>query len=151
MRIALPVLAVIVAVSFYKFAHIIPTTGKTPLLTSNSQSSAHTQSQAAAKTESASAVSTASSVVSPPLASKTPSASANAGANSTVSIKVDFATQIRPILETKCQPCHFSGGKVYDRLPFDRPETIKTLGTKLFTRIKDEDERRVIREFLAQN
>jgi hypothetical protein len=39
---------------------------------------------------------------------------------------------------------------MYERLPFDRPETIRTLGNKLFTRIKDESERRVIREFLAQ-
>jgi len=64
--------------------------------------------------------------------------------------KVDFATQIRPILEARCQPCHFNGGKVYQRMPFDRPETIRTLGTKLFTRIKDENERRLIREFLEQ-
>jgi cytochrome c5 len=66
------------------------------------------------------------------------------------STKVDFATQIKPVLQTKCQPCHFSGGQVYSKMPFDRPETIKTLGTKLFTRIKDENERRLIREFLAQ-
>ncbi|MEP6741193.1 MAG: hypothetical protein ABJB61_01745 [bacterium] len=38
---------------------------------------------------------------------------------------------------------------MYQRLPFDRPETIKTLGEKLFTRIKDENDRKVIREFLA--
>ena len=66
------------------------------------------------------------------------------------SAQVDFATQIKPILEARCQPCHFSGGKVYSKMPFDRPETIKTLGTKLFTRIKDENERRLIRDFLAQ-
>jgi len=64
--------------------------------------------------------------------------------------KVDFATQIKPIFEAKCQPCHFSGGKVYGRMPFDRAETIKTLNTKLFTRIKDEKERQLIRDFLAQ-
>ena len=68
----------------------------------------------------------------------------------TTSDKVDFSTQIKPILEAKCQPCHFNGGKVYAKLPFDRPETIKTLGPKLFTRIKDENERRLIRDFLAQ-
>jgi hypothetical protein len=62
---------------------------------------------------------------------------------------IDFPTQITPILEARCQPCHFSGGKVYAKMPFDRPETIKTLGTKLFTRIKDENERRLIRDFLA--
>jgi hypothetical protein len=65
------------------------------------------------------------------------------------SAKVDFQSQIRPILEAKCQPCHFSGGKVYEKMPFDRAETIKTLGTKLFTRIKDENERHLIRDFLA--
>lgn len=64
--------------------------------------------------------------------------------------KVDFSTQIKPVLEARCQPCHFSGGKVYDKMPFDRSETIKTMGTKLFTRIKDENERRLIRDFLAQ-
>ena len=67
-----------------------------------------------------------------------------------VRTKVDFATQIKPIFEAKCQPCHFSGGTMYQRLPFDRTETIKTLGTKLFTRIKDENQRRLIREFLTQ-
>ena len=66
------------------------------------------------------------------------------------SAKVDFATQVRPILEAKCQPCHFNGGKVYAKMPFDRPETIKRLGAKLFTRIKEENERQVIRAFLAQ-
>src|SRR5258708_5826081 len=63
---------------------------------------------------------------------------------------VDFATQVKPILQARCQPCHFSGGKVYDRMPFDRPETIKTLGAKLFTRLKDEKEQQLIKDFLAQ-
>jgi hypothetical protein len=66
------------------------------------------------------------------------------------SAKVDFQTQIKPILEARCQPCHFSGGKVYQKMPFDRPETIKSLGTKMFTRIKDENERRLISAFLMQ-
>ncbi len=64
--------------------------------------------------------------------------------------KIDFTTQVRPILE-RCQPCHFSGGKMYERLPFDRPETVTKLGEKLFTRIKADNERKIIREFLAQN
>jgi uncharacterized membrane protein len=67
-----------------------------------------------------------------------------------VSAKVDFPTQIKPLLEARCQPCHFSGGKVYAKMPFDRGQTIKTLGTKLFTRIKDENERQLIRDFLLQ-
>lgn len=65
--------------------------------------------------------------------------------------RVDFATQVRPILETRCQPCHFEGGKMYAQLPFDRAETVLELREKLFTRIKDEGEQRTIREFLAQH
>ncbi len=68
----------------------------------------------------------------------------------TVSSRVDFTTQVEPILKSKCQGCHFRGGKMYDKLPFDRPETIKQLGTKLFTRISDDKDRKVIREFLSQ-
>jgi len=39
---------------------------------------------------------------------------------------------------------------MYDRLPFDRAETIQHLGTRLFTRIKAENEQAVIRRFLSQ-
>jgi len=69
---------------------------------------------------------------------------------SAVDRKPDFDTQIKPIFLARCQPCHFQGGKVYEKLPFDKPETITKLGTKLFTRIKDEKEQRLIKEFLAQ-
>lgn len=65
--------------------------------------------------------------------------------------RVDFDTQLKPIFQSKCMPCHFSGGQVYDRLPFDKPATIKKLGTKLFTRIKDQNERKLIEDFLTQD
>jgi hypothetical protein len=60
----------------------------------------------------------------------------------------DFDAEIKPIFQARCRPCHFQGGQVYDQLPFDKAATIKKLGTKLFTRIKDEKEQRLIREFL---
>jgi hypothetical protein len=66
------------------------------------------------------------------------------------SATADFAKDVRPILQRRCQPCHFEGGKMYARLPFDRPETVSKLGEKLFTRIKAPDEQKVIRAFLAQ-
>ena len=65
--------------------------------------------------------------------------------------RVDFDTQLKPIFQSKCMPCHFSGGKMYDRLPFDKPETIKKLGARLFTRIKDEHDRKLIDDFLTQD
>ena len=64
---------------------------------------------------------------------------------------VDFASQIRPILEQHCMPCHFEGGTMYASLPFDQPQTVHDLGTKLFTRIKDEDDQELIRVFLASS
>ena len=63
---------------------------------------------------------------------------------------VDFQTQIRPILEKRCQPCHFAGGKMYARMPFDQPKTIRTLGEKMFTRIKEPQEQALLRGFLMQ-
>lgn len=78
------------------------------------------------------------------------SAAAAASLSATKARKPDFETDIKPIFQAKCQPCHFQGGQVYDKMPFDKPETITRLGTKLFTRIKDEKEQRLIREFLDQ-
>jgi hypothetical protein len=80
-------------------------------------------------------------------------ASANAAGRLTSSSRIakpNFDSEIKPIFQARCQPCHFPGGKVYDKLPFDKSETITKLGTKLFTRIKDEKEQQKIREFLAQ-
>jgi hypothetical protein len=40
---------------------------------------------------------------------------------------------------------------MYDRLPFDKPETIRQLGERLFTRIKAADEQALIRRYLSQS
>lgn len=60
-----------------------------------------------------------------------------------------FRAEVQPILATHCQPCHFPGGKMYEALPFDRPETITRLGERVLSRIDDEREQRVIRDYLA--
>jgi hypothetical protein len=39
---------------------------------------------------------------------------------------------------------------MYENLPFDKSEITTKLGTKLFTRMKKEDQQRVIREFLSE-
>jgi uncharacterized membrane protein len=81
--------------------------------------------------------------VTPSMLATSPTASINAA-------KPDFDKEIKPILQSRCMPCHFQGGKVYDKMPFDKPETVTTFGEKMFTRIKDEKEQRMIREFLAR-
>lgn len=76
---------------------------------------------------------------------------ASAAAATAPKARVDFETQVKPIFEAKCMPCHFSGGQMYERLPFDKPATIKKLGARLFTRIKEENDRRLIEDFLTQS
>lgn len=78
-------------------------------------------------------------------------ASENVSTSSATKARVDFDTQLKPIFQSKCMPCHFSGGQMYDRLPFDKPATIRKLGTRLFTRIKEENDRRLIEDFLTQS
>jgi hypothetical protein len=63
---------------------------------------------------------------------------------------VSFEKDVAPILSGKCQPCHFPGGSMYAKRPFDKPATIVALGEKLFTRIKDEKQRVIIRAYLAE-
>ena len=50
---------------------------------------------------------------------------------------VTFRDSIAPLLKEKCAPCHFKGGKVFDRYPFDQYETVRKLGKRLNTRLKD--------------
>src|SRR5437867_8389619 len=45
----------------------------------------------------------------------------------TLAERPTFASDIRPILQSRCQPCHFQGGQMYEKLPFDKPETITKL------------------------
>ena len=50
-----------------------------------------------------------------------------------------FASSVEPILTAHCSPCHFPGGKMYDRLPFDRPETLASHRDGALRRLKGDD------------
>jgi len=64
---------------------------------------------------------------------------------------VNFKTQVEPIFEKHCNPCHFPGGKMYEKLPFDKGETIIDHQAGIFRRIKGDDEVRLIKQYLEQN
>ena len=59
-----------------------------------------------------------------------------------------FAKTVRPVLLAHCAPCHESGGKMYDRLPFDRAETIATHRDGVLRRLKGDD-RAAVEQWLA--
>ena len=57
---------------------------------------------------------------------------------SSVTDSVNYASQIQPVLQQKCSPCHFTGGKMYERMPFDKGETIVSHETGIVTRLSKE-------------
>src|SRR5215203_2260025 len=88
--------------------------------------------------------------VAKPARQSDPVATANVSASAAPKAHVDFETQLKPIFKSKCMPCHFNGGQMYERLPFDKPETIRKLGVRLFTRINEAGDRKLIEAFLKQ-
>ena len=64
---------------------------------------------------------------------------------------VNFTTMVQPIFEKHCSPCHFPGGKMYEKLPFDQGETIVNHQAGVLRRIKAEDEVRLIKQYVEQS
>jgi mono/diheme cytochrome c family protein len=61
-----------------------------------------------------------------------------------------YATELRPLLQQRCGRCHFPGGKMHRRLPFDDPATLDELGAeRLFTRIEDDAGRALVDAYFA--
>jgi hypothetical protein len=63
---------------------------------------------------------------------------------------INFTSQVKPIFVTRCSPCHFPGGKMYARMPFDQDTTIVNHESGILRRIKDEKENATIKTFIAQ-
>ena len=61
---------------------------------------------------------------------------------------MDFDADIKPIFQAHCQPCHFNGGKMYERMPFDQAKTIRDHSEGIFRRIKDPEEVKKLTAFL---
>ncbi|MBP6827542.1 MAG: hypothetical protein KA165_13355 [Saprospiraceae bacterium] len=63
---------------------------------------------------------------------------------------VHFATQIQPILQSHCNPCHFPGGKMYEKMPFDQGKTVVGHLEGMLRRIKDEGEVSLLKRYVAE-
>jgi len=62
---------------------------------------------------------------------------------------IHFTSQIHPILVKNCSPCHFTGGKMYERMPFDKDTTIINHQAGILKRVKGE-ENALIRSFIQE-
>ncbi len=56
-----------------------------------------------------------------------------------------FASTVRPVLASRCAPCHEPGGKLYARLPFDDPEVVAAHAEGVLKRLHGEDREAVER------
>jgi len=70
--------------------------------------------------------------------------------SSLIADTVNYQTQIQPILQTTCSPCHFPGGKMYEKMPFDKGETIISHEAGILKRIKDEQKVALIKKYIQQ-
>jgi len=61
---------------------------------------------------------------------------------------VIFSAQILPMLQDRCSPCHFPGGKMYEKMPFDQPKTLLEHSEGILKRFKDESENRLLKQFV---
>jgi hypothetical protein len=62
---------------------------------------------------------------------------------------ISFEKDIVPILKSRCSPCHFPGGKMYERMPFDKAKTLTDHHEGILRRIKDPAETDKLKTFLG--
>lgn len=60
-----------------------------------------------------------------------------------------FTDHVQPILEKKCSPCHFPGGKMYVLMPFDQDSTLLNHQNGILKRMNKE-ETAIIKKFITQ-
>jgi hypothetical protein len=62
---------------------------------------------------------------------------------------VSFEASVRPLLARTCTPCHVPGGRMYERMPFDRPEVVFAHKEGVLRRLKNPDDRQLLERWLA--
>ena len=64
---------------------------------------------------------------------------------------INFERQVQPILKANCSPCHFPGGKMYKKMPFDSGQTLLSHEAGILRRIKNEKDKDIIRRYINEN
>ena len=60
---------------------------------------------------------------------------------------LDYKSVILPLLQKNCSPCHFSGGKMYEKMPFDKPLTIINHAVGALKRFSNKNEKELLNQF----
>jgi hypothetical protein len=62
---------------------------------------------------------------------------------------VSFEASVKPLLARTCTPCHVPGGRMYERMPFDRPEVVFSHKEGVLRRLKNPDDRQVLERWFG--
>jgi hypothetical protein len=64
---------------------------------------------------------------------------------------ISFETSVKPLLARTCTPCHVPGGRMYERMPFDRPETLLSHKEGVLRRLKNPDDHQLMERWFRSN
>ena len=62
---------------------------------------------------------------------------------------VQFGTHVMPLLQKKCSPCHFEGGKMHIKMPFDKASTIISHENGILKRFSNQ-EKMLLQKFIRE-
>ena len=85
----------------------------------------------------------------PPPPAPPPDAATPAPSPAASTSEVSFEASVKPLLARTCTPCHVPGGRMYERMPFDRPEVVLSHKDRILGRLKNPDDRQVLERWLA--
>src|SRR5262245_23398078 len=57
---------------------------------------------------------------------------------------------VKQMLSTNCSPCHNPGGKMYERLPFDDPKTVRAHSTPIKGRLNKPEDKKLLEDWLSE-
>lgn len=57
---------------------------------------------------------------------------------------------VKQMLSTNCSPCHNPGGKMYERLPFDDPKTVRAHSTGIAGRLNKPEDKKLLEDWLSE-
>lgn len=77
-----------------------------------------------------------------------PAAPKRAAVSPAVATPDRFMTSVRPILVSRCSPCHEPGGKMYGKMPFDQPSVVASHEAGVLRRLQGSD-RESVEKWLA--
>ena len=67
----------------------------------------------------------------------------------TITLRDNTTGTTTTLLARTCTPCHVPGGRMYERLPFDRADVVLAHKDRILRRLKNPDDRAVLERWLA--